>query len=68
MVFIATPFLQSSSNMHQQPPEQQIDKGHGYHPPFEKPVFLDQDTRKRRKLCTPLWKPGSQKSSETTTL
>ena len=34
--------------------------------PFLKACFRTKNTRKGRKLCTPLWKLGSQKSSETT--
>ena len=35
--------------------------------PFFKILFLNQNTRKRGKLWSPLWKLGLQKSSETTT-
>ena len=39
IIFVATPFLQSSTNIHEQPPEQKIEEGDGYHPLFERPVF-----------------------------
>ena len=37
--FLPSPFLQSSNNIHQQPPEQKNEKGNFCHPLFEKPVF-----------------------------
>ena len=44
--------------MKQQPPEQKMKKA--IFAIFWK-MFLDQNTRKQQKLCTALWKLGSEK-------
>ena len=52
--------------MKQQPPEQKMKKAIFATFFFTKKAFFGPNARKQRKLCTPLWKLGSEKSSETT--
>ena len=62
--FFATPVLQSSRSMKQQPQNKKSEKGNFGHSFWK--AFFGPNTRKHLKLCTPLWKLGSEKSSETT--
>ena len=61
--FLSPPFLESSANIHQQQPQQKIEKGDGYHALFEKPVF-DPKHQKATKTLNPPLKTWFTKSSE----